>query len=45
MKLLTNKVHAHTRKYYWLTKYINKNHNINGYISHSHPYISSSHEA
>ena len=29
-------------KYYWLTKCINKNHSVNGYVSHNHPYISSS---
>ena len=39
MKLLANKVHIKGMKYYWLTKCINKNHNVNGYVSHNHPYI------
>ena len=26
-------------KYYWLTKCINKNHNVNGHVSHNHLYI------
>ena len=29
-------------KYHWLTKCINKNHNVYGYVSHNRPYISSS---
>ena len=29
-------------KYRWLKKCINKNHNVNGYFSHNHPYISCS---
>ena len=28
--------------HYWLTKCTNKNHSINGFVSHNHPYIRSS---
>ena len=46
MKLLANQVHIQGMEVlYWLTKCINKNHNVNGYVSHNHLYISSSNMA
>ena len=31
----SNQIHI---QYYWLTKCTNKNPNVNGHISHNHPY-------
>ena len=40
MKLLANKVYIQgMHDYYWLTKCINKNHNVNGYASHKHEFL------
>ena len=40
--ILANKVHIQyrQRQYYWLTKFMNKNHDVNGYVSHNCSYIS-----
>ena len=41
MKLLANKVHIKRMEVLLaVTKYINKNHNVNGYVSHNHLGIS-----
>ena len=38
MELLAYKVHIQGMTvFYWLTKCVNKNHNVNGYLSHNHP--------
>ena len=40
--VLANKVHIQGVTLYWLTKCTNKNHIVNGYVSHNHSYLSSS---
>ena len=34
-----NKVHRQDLQYHWLTKYMNKIQNVDGYISHNHPLL------